>query len=154
MSDTPKGAIEGLTSEDVERLRTRMRGALNDTIAAAARRVAGTDDEFPGLNDERARAYAKTRDGRLMNSTIGAVVKGFAPIIQDLRERVAALEARPALRDAGVWSPDQTYRPGDVTTDHGSAWSAQAESKGVRPGDNNAACWRLLVKRGRDGRTK
>jgi hypothetical protein len=72
--------------------------------------------------------------------------------IRDLRAKVLALEARPALEDRGVWQAGVTYAHGHVVTCDGSLWLAQRPTT-ARPGsDAGAHDWRLCVKRGRDGR--
>lgn len=64
----------------------------------------------------------------------------------DLEKRVAALEARPELKDAGVWREGTAYAPGNIVSHAGSAWICNKATEGKPPGDG----WRLLVKRGRD----
>ena len=66
-----------------------------------------------------------------------------------LTARVIELEARPSLEDAGVWDEREQYRLGEVVTHDGSAWVFRGTKNG-RPGHSNS--WRLLVKRGKDGR--
>lgn len=63
-----------------------------------------------------------------------------------LEARVAALEARPALKWAGVWKGDVPYKENSLITHSGGLWLATIESKGCRPGDG--AIWRLIVKKG------
>ena len=79
------------------------------------------------------------------------IAEGIRTAISSLVARIAALEkdARNALRDAGIWSEQKTYMPGDTVTHDGSSWVAQLVSKAERPGASNA--WRLFTKRGRDG---
>jgi hypothetical protein len=89
-----------------------------------------------------------------------AIVRGTAPVMNEyvqqelapILQRLEALEERPALRDAGVWKADQVYQIGDVVTDHGSAWVCRLHCCQSRPGGDGGVGWRLLVKRGRDGK--
>ncbi|RUX09927.1 hypothetical protein EOA27_23850 [Mesorhizobium sp. M2A.F.Ca.ET.037.01.1.1] len=75
-----------------------------------------------------------------------------------LSERCGALEAcvkelqeRPVAQYRGVWANEETYKRGDMTTFGGSTWHCELDSsRGVRPGDGIG--WRLMVKKGRDGR--
>jgi hypothetical protein len=91
-----------------------------------------------------------------------------------LRERLAALEARPpvagppgppgpagadgingkdgtaGLRFTGVYVDGCSYHPGDLVTWAGSSWHCN-EPTASKPGDGSKA-WTLMVKRGRDGK--
>jgi len=71
--------------------------------------------------------------------------------IDALEQRIAALEARPALHDAGAWRPDTTYNAGALVSFDGSGWICNTthRSAGREPSHD---CFRLLTKRGRDGR--
>jgi hypothetical protein len=57
---------------------------------------------------------------------------------------------KPGFWDQGVWVEGKEFLPGDVVTWAGSSWVAKQESQDKKPGETDA--WRLLVKRGRDGR--
>lgn len=56
----------------------------------------------------------------------------------------------PALIYQGVYIDAQTYEKGDVVTWAGSTWHCH-EATTTKPGDGSAS-WKLMVKRGRDGR--
>jgi hypothetical protein len=89
-----------------------------------------------------------------------ALVRGIARAVKEhlrdqlapLIQRIEALEQRPALKDAGVWRADGVYDIGAVVTDHGSAWVCKLHHCQSRPGGDGGVGWRLLVKRGRDGK--
>lgn len=67
-----------------------------------------------------------------------------------LEKRIAELEARPAgLKYAGTYDEGRRYMPGEIVTDHGSAWHCR-EATTQRPGQSKA--WQLMVKKGRDSR--
>jgi hypothetical protein len=70
---------------------------------------------------------------------------------RELEARVAALEARPDIRHVGIWDSKQAYVENQIVTDDGSCWLALIKSSGCRPG-TAPGIWRLIVKRGRDGR--
>ena len=70
--------------------------------------------------------------------------------VESLKQRIAELESRPAMSDAGVWSPREYHR-GEFVTCGGSLWCSTAPTT-HRPGGGEKS-WRLAVKRGRD-RTK
>ena len=58
----------------------------------------------------------------------------------------------PIPRYQGTWSGAQTYAVGDLVTWDGSTWHCQLPTSS-RPGEN-ATAWRMMVKRGRDGRDR
>ena len=74
----------------------------------------------------------------------GEISKATAPLV----ERIAELESK-SLHDAGVWRAGVSYAVASVCSDRGSAWVCRTPTM-ERPGES--AHWRLLVKRGRDGR--
>jgi hypothetical protein len=57
----------------------------------------------------------------------------------------AATRIGPAVHDAGVWSAEQRYQPGDLATHVGCSWVATTVNRGVKPGDG-AGVWRLVHK--------
>ena len=61
-----------------------------------------------------------------------------------LRDRIAALEARPELKWAGIWTPGE-HKPCTLTTRQGSLWLATATTTQT-PGQGPD--WKLIVKRG------
>lgn len=115
--------------------------------------LAPLPDDMP----EHLRDALDSPHGRLTR----AIVKGLVPAIHEhvakqitaatnpLLARIAELEARPALKYVGVWRADTIYRPGEITTDHGSSWHCE-RSTTQRPGVNED--WTLMVKRGRDSK--
>jgi hypothetical protein len=58
----------------------------------------------------------------------------------------------PVLIGRGVWNAETDYERGDVTTWGGTAWEAVDPEKGVKP-DLSSGGWRILAKRGRDGKS-
>jgi hypothetical protein len=73
--------------------------------------------------------------------------------IAPLRERIAVLESRPSLKDCGVWHSGVVYENGSLVTFDGSAWVCRQAhfAVGDHPSHDH---FRLLVKRGRDGRDR
>ena len=61
----------------------------------------------------------------------------------------AAIAALPIVTYKGVYAPDKTYVPGNLTTFGGDVWHAN-EVTTDKPGTSKA--WTLAVKKGRDGR--
>jgi hypothetical protein len=57
----------------------------------------------------------------------------------------------PVLIGRGIWSAEGDYERGDVTTWGGTAWEAVEPVKGIKP-DASSGGWRILAKRGRDGK--
>ena len=88
----------------------------------------GFDDLAASFDGDRTLTLAFTR---------GAVVKTFPVVL-------------PIPRYCGVFSAAQTYRVGDLVTWAGSMWTCTT-STSSKP-DEHAGAWRLVVKRGRDGR--
>jgi hypothetical protein len=64
--------------------------------------------------------------------------------------RIAALEARPIVHDAGVFVDGTVYPKGAGVTWDGGFWIAQAETR-REPGEGRPE-WRLAVRRGKQGR--
>jgi hypothetical protein len=56
----------------------------------------------------------------------------------------------PMMLYQGVYTESTTYEKGDVVTWAGSTWHCH-EPTTMKPGDGSAS-WKLMVKRGRDGR--
>lgn len=123
----------------------------------------------PKMTDEQATALLKTRGERPIKFRhLPGVMDAVADIIRQytdaalapLSKRLDALERENAelkaagtttLADAyqGIWAPGRNYKRGDVSTHDGSVWLAQVDTN-TKPGSD--AAWRMLVKRGRDGK--
>jgi hypothetical protein len=72
--------------------------------------------------------------------------------LEPLERELAALRAQLAAREhLGTWSETMSYVKGNEVSSDGSTWRCLVDSKGVKPGDGGAV-WRLIAKRGRDGR--
>jgi hypothetical protein len=65
--------------------------------------------------------------------------------------RLQLLEARPVLKDGGVWMTGRTYDAGDIVSHGGSAWLCSSAHVATGPSPH-PDCFRLLVKHGRDKR--
>jgi hypothetical protein len=78
--------------------------------------------------------------------------------IQQLRERIAKLEARIeqleawSLRYQGIWMPGRWYSRGDAVTFSGSIWRCHTPTV-QKPGDGEGNGWQLAVKKGARGRS-
>ena len=91
----------------------------------------GFKDASISYNGDRDFTLALTgEDGRVIERTI------TAPI--------------PIYR--GIWKEDQDWLPGDITNYAGSAWICLSATK-AKPGDGEDNGWRLIVKKGRDGKS-
>ena len=77
-----------------------------------------------------------------MGQMIGAALK-------PLRERILELEQREW---AGVWEAGKSYAKGAIVSHGGSGWLALRQYPDGKPGDGANTGWKLIVKRGRDGR--
>ena len=56
----------------------------------------------------------------------------------------------PVPIDRGYWSHGASAEKGDVFTENGCVWIALRDTK-AKPCHENAADWRLMVRKGRDG---
>jgi hypothetical protein len=97
----------------------------------------------------------RSDDLGIINMVVRLIGETVVPMLRDdmiapLVKRIAELETRQ-LKHVGTWAADKQYLPGNCVSHGGSVWPTDIESKGVRPGDANAI-WRLIVKRGRDGK--
>jgi hypothetical protein len=89
----------------------------------------------------------------MFKMTLGIMHIGAAMLrdeVDELRKKVAALESEPRLHEAGIWAPSTEYREGGVVTHSGCAWVAKQANPPGKPGESEG--WRMLVKRGRDGK--
>jgi hypothetical protein len=106
-----------------------------DAAAVAAARIANSTG-------------AAVVDTELLGELLGELGKTVAQHTKDtvepLKQRIAELEARPVLEDAGVWQERALYRPGHVVTYKGSAWVCREANSTARPGKSDV--WRLMVK--------
>lgn len=76
--------------------------------------------------------------------------RSVADELEELRKRIAELEARPQMKYCGVFEDDRAYGPGEFVTYGGSIWHCRSAAAGGRPGSSSS--WQLAVKHGRDGR--
>jgi hypothetical protein len=91
----------------------------------------------------------RSDDTTLTEGITRGIAEALAPELKRLRERVAALEARPTVRYEGVWTADKAYGRGAMVTDGGQVWHCNEPNVGARPPGSQ---WTLAVKRGRDGK--
>ena len=87
------------------------------------------ETEKPGLG-----LSAKQRELPLKFKHIDRILDGVLPIIAEqikkLHDRIAALEARPAVKYLGVYDEHTEYPEGSLVSDHGSVWHANAKLEG------------------------
>jgi hypothetical protein len=142
--------------------REKARGSVRETPAATST-PPQTPAELPMIRKgesfadycERTAALPATMEIIGVLWTCLTAMRDFAESMNDKnRERNArldALEARPIVKDAGVWRPDVLYAAGDIVSHSGSGWICSAAhcSTGTEPSHD---CFRLFVKAGRDAR--
>lgn len=117
-------------------------------------------DGQPGRDGERGEKGADGRDG-----TDGRDGLGLDQLEVEQEGRTVVIRARgagrelevgrvtfPTLEYRGVFAQGQEYDAGDCVTWGGSVWHCMAKT-GEKPGDGSSA-WRLMVKRGRDGKDR
>jgi hypothetical protein len=56
----------------------------------------------------------------------------------------AATRSGPAMHDAGIWTSEKWYQPGDLVTCSNASWLATIKSRGQKPGEG--AAFRLIHK--------
>jgi len=112
---------------------------IDECFKHHAEALKARDEQLRALE---ARIAEMTKDAQL---TATAFVDGSSK----MRARIEALEARPALKYLGVWTPGK-YEQGHCVTLAGSVWIAK-EPTSAKPGDG-ATSWQLAVKAGRDGK--
>lgn len=79
---------------------------------------------------------------------------GLLAMVRALAERVESLErqlAEGTVSYKGIWSADQQYRRGDLTTLSGNVWHANRPTTS-KPGEAPHSDWTLMVRKGKDGR--
>jgi hypothetical protein len=106
-----------------------------------------------GISDQRLREI-EGMVGAVIAPIKDFVEKSMRPGIDrliKLEQLVADIQQRPTISYERTYSADKLYKPGNLTTHAGSLWHANVATRGVAPGDGNAA-WTLIVKRGRDGK--
>ena len=74
------------------------------------------------------------------------VVEAIKMAVKPLQARIAALEARPELKYAGVFEQGAAYREGVLVTRSGSLWMCLRETRAAHGSDPEK--WRLIVKSG------
>ncbi len=85
-----------------------------------------------------------------VDATAGALIDiiaaNIAPLVaqvEQLQQRIAALEARPALKFVGPWRDGTNYLAGSIVQKHG-LWLAESDTHAT-PGEENSG-WRLILK--------
>ncbi len=68
-----------------------------------------------------------------------------------LHQRLAALEARRALRYIGIWQAGQSYADQEAVSHHGGIWIALRDTVQT-PGAGPDSGWVLACRRGQDGK--
>jgi hypothetical protein len=69
---------------------------------------------------------------------------GLVPMGEPLDELVREAESGPVLRWRGLWDEDITYRPGEVVCANSALWVCGAPGTTSKPG--TSAGWRLVLK--------
>lgn len=115
----------------------------------------GIETRALGVADEALASVGVPRTVEQEEALAAQVVAGLEELIGDtLDERMAAPAVTPAFNLAdvhrGVWSPALLYARGDLCTHDGSLWLAKSSNTGAKPGTSED--WKLIVKRGQDGR--
>ena len=108
------------------------------------------EDELRVEIDEATKSFERLSSGRSGIITAHAIAAAATIRIRDLAERVDALEAQLAnFQHRGAFQAGVAYFKGNFVQHSGGCWLAMADTDS-RPGESSD--WRLVAKRGRDGR--
>jgi hypothetical protein len=88
---------------------------------------------------------------RLPNTTALCTWSGRSLRTAPLEKRIAQLEARPVVKDAGVWRTGTLYRAGEIVSHGGSGWICSETHSAGGP-EPNHKFFRLFVTASRDAR--
>ena len=143
-ADPPKLTFGDILGEDKIRALFKAAGAEHKVEYNALHSRAKDGDKLLAYNQRTH--FAITRMLRQLRLIQDMHVAALLKIIEKQADRIAALEQRKAMSWHGVWRREETYAPGAVCTDRGSAWVAQIETRGMRPGEGNVF-WKLIDKR-------
>jgi hypothetical protein len=104
-----------------------------------------------GLGEAEIKELAKGMHAYLRDTFVPEFIEPLLKARErKLEARIRAIEERPLLEDCGTWNRSSTYYPGNVVTHDGSSWVARTSHAHGEPGKCDD--WRLMVKRGRDGK--
>lgn len=128
------------------------RGEKGDTGPAGpqGRTVKGERGERgePGKDGRDGR---EGKDGAATRDEILAMMKEMVrPVVKEVHDEDMA--TRPQLVYREVWRPGEQYALGNLVTWGGSLWHCNAAGTKAKPGDGGGNDWRLVVKKGRDGK--
>ncbi|MGE4254820.1 MAG: hypothetical protein AB7E84_06355 [Xanthobacteraceae bacterium] len=90
---------------------------------------------------QELRAIAETNNGKM----VSAIMRAVAPHIKELRDKIAALEARPVPKFVGPFRQGQAYRELSFCVHAGSLWVCKSDTV-LKPGQSSD--WQLVAKRG------
>ena len=91
------------------------------------------------------------------NKQLGPLLEKIGKLVgQTIRESCERLERRIAELEArewvGVFQTGKTYAKNSIVSHDGSCWVATRDCPEGKPGTGPACGWKLVVKRGRDGK--
>jgi hypothetical protein len=115
--------------------------------ARASKLAALSDAELRAMGAAVVQYCRESFGPELMEKFVEPLLKSQ---MRRLEERIRAIEERPLLEDCGVWNKNSDYHPGMCVTFDGSMWVAKTWHRNGQPGKCDD--WRLMVKRGKDGR--
>jgi hypothetical protein len=106
------------------------------------------------LDDSEMRAFLQLHGTKTVTHTalcecIDQVTDGLLGVVKHQRAVITALE-KTTLKAATTWEPGKTFAVNDTIQRDGSLWQC-VESHGPSEAFNHAY-WKLLIKRGKDGR--
>ena len=146
------GSAVGQLQREVARLRRELAELRRDNQRLRIETLGGT------IKQARAAGYRAppgAKDGApvagLPKLLLDTMAEALGMVRGELEERLTALEKRPVLTYRDLWREGTSYAAGDSVSWSGSLWAARADGLLERPSLDSDS-WRLVVKRGRDGR--
>jgi hypothetical protein len=107
------------------------------------------DEEAAPRPSPTSRRKQSTLDLDLCEEMGKAVAIAIREATAPLEKRIAELEANQ-VTFGDTWKDGQSYPEKCIVTHGGSAWLSKMPNNTTKPGDGLS--WRLIVKRGRDGK--
>ena len=129
---------------------------IGEPAQAGALKAAAPAARSSGLTEAELKALAKGMHDFLRDTFAPEMMETIETMMRTrqarLEERVRAIEERPLLEDCGVWNARTDYHPGNCVVHDGSSWIAKTWHSREQPGKSDS--WRLMARKGRDGRDR
>jgi len=126
----------------------------SELVRGSQLKAAAPATRLSGLTEAEIKALARGMMEFLKNDFAPELTQTIELLLharlRRIDERLKTLEGAAYLTDAGIWNAKSDYDVGMVVTFDGSCWVCQKWHSREQPGKSDL--WRLMVKRGKDGR--